>query len=139
MTNARRAIWLAIIGCLIGVVALISGVLLTQDRATIAAIVEPLRSQSMHDIAYANSANPRPVSDITCKLATTTTTPTTVDVTSIALSWLTSPRLPSHGLVLVHRKPDGSGVDHTSNDSCTNVYAGAQLVLTYRPIVARAP
>ncbi len=72
-------------------------------------------------------------------LATTTTTPTTVDVTSIALSWLTSPRLPSHGLVLVHRKPDGSGVDHTSNDSCTNAYAGAQLVLTYRPIVARAP
>ncbi len=74
MTNARRAIWLAIIGCLIGVVALISGVLLTQDRATVAAIVEPRRSQSMHDIAYANSANPRPVSDITCKLATTTTT-----------------------------------------------------------------
>lgn len=72
-------------------------------------------------------------------LATTTTTTTTVDVTSIALSWLTSPRLPNHGLVLVHRKPDGSGIDHTSNDTCTNVYVGVQLVLTYRPFVPRAP
>jgi len=73
------------------------------------------------------------------QLATATATAMTVDITSIAIGWLTSPRLPNHGLVLVHRKPDGSGPRHDNSDSCTDVYSNAQLVLTYRPFVARAP
>lgn len=109
MTNARRAIWLTIIGCLIGVMALIGGVLLTQDRTTVAAIVEPLRSQSMHDAAYANSANPRPVSDITCKTATTTTTTLpniTTFETTLMIANYTGLALAVGGRGLTNRPPE---------------------------------
>lgn len=74
MLNTKRAIWLAVIGGLIGVLALIASMLLGQQGMAVAAIVNPVRSLSLQGDAAQILPQNHAQSNIVCTLATTTTT-----------------------------------------------------------------
>ncbi len=69
-------------------------------------------------------------------LATDSSDEVSVAVLNIVQQWRLG-RSPNNGFLLVHRKPDGSGIDHTNSDACTNTYSNARLMLTIRNVVPR--
>lgn len=72
--KAKRAVWLAVIGGLIGILALIGSVLLAQRGLAVASMVNPVRSRPARGVELDTFAYPRAENVIMCTLATTTTT-----------------------------------------------------------------